>query len=222
MSAPRGRPRSFDRQQAIQQAVEVFVAKGYDGATLEDLLAAMGGIAPPSFYAAFGSKDALFAEALEWYCDNVGAPARRALERPSVRDAIEGMMRESVEVFLSNPTGTRGCLLVLGAMNSTRANKEAYDLLRTARLQGPDLIRKRIERGVRDGDLHAGVDVAAVSSFYATVLHGLAIRARDGASRAALTAAVDGAMAAWTPLTTPVAARAARRSKRPAPARATR
>jgi hypothetical protein len=122
------------------------------------------------------------------------------------------MLRASVEGFLANPAGTRGCLLVQGAMNVTRANQAAHDRLREARLEGPDLIRKRIERGVREGELPGSVDARAVASFYTTVLHGLAIRARDGASRAALTAAVDGAMAAWAPLTSATVAGTARRS----------
>ena len=177
------------------------MARGYDGATLEDLLAAMGGIAPPSFYAAFGSKEDLFAEALEYYCATFGEPARQALAGPTVREAIEGMLRQSVKVFLANPAGTRGCLLVMAAMNTTKGNKAAHEKLRTARLQAPEVIRMRIDRAVREGELAAGVNTGALTNFFATVLHGLAIRARDGASRAALNAAVDGAMAAWGPLT---------------------
>jgi AcrR family transcriptional regulator len=214
MAGTRGRPRTFDRQQALQRAVEVFQAKGYDGATLEDLLTAMGGIAPPSFYAAFGSKDALFGEALEWYCEHAGGPSRQALERPGVRGAIEGMLRCSVNMFVSDHAGSRGCLLVPGAMNTTRGNKAANDRLRDARAQAPVVIRKRLDRAIRDGELPAGVDAAAVTAFYATFLNGLAIRARDGASRAALGAAVDGAMAAWPALTGgAVAPKAPRTSK---------
>jgi AcrR family transcriptional regulator len=58
--AKRGRPRVFDREQALSAAMEVFWDKGYEGASLDDLQAAMGGISPPSFYSAFGSKEALF------------------------------------------------------------------------------------------------------------------------------------------------------------------
>ena len=210
MAGTRGRPRTFDRQHALERAVAVFMQKGFDGATLEDLLGAMGGIAPPSFYAAFGSKDALFAEVLAWYCEHVGGRSRQALAQPGIRNAIEGMLRESVNTFLANHDGMRGCLLMSGAMAATRTNKDASDRVRAARLQAPDVIRKRFERAVREGELAAGADLGALTSFYATVLQGLALRARDGASRAALTAAVDGAMAAWAPLTRTAAVPAAR------------
>jgi AcrR family transcriptional regulator len=208
--ATRGRPRSFDREQALQRAVDVFLARGYDGATLEDLTTAMGGIAPPSFYAAFGSKDKLFQEAVERYRMTVGQRGQRALEGPDVRAAIEGLLRESVAVF-SDPEGARGCLLILGAINATRANSEAYEYLRKVRLQIPEAIRMRLRQGVAAGQLPRGLDVDAVASFYTTVLNGLAIRARDGASVASLSAAVDGAMAAWPTLTAAPSARTAAR-----------
>jgi AcrR family transcriptional regulator len=198
--AARGRPRTFDRDQALQRALDVFLARGYDGATLEDLLTAMGGIAPPSFYAAFGSKERLFREVVELYRTTTGRRSQQALEGPKVRDAIEGMLRESTEVFCER-NGPGGCLVMLGAMNCTRANKDAHDLLRAIRQQLPELIRKRLERAVVERELPAGLDLAAIASFYTTILNGLAIRARDGASRAALLAAVDAAMAAWKPLT---------------------
>jgi AcrR family transcriptional regulator len=72
--AKRGRPAGFDRAYALERAMEVFWARGYEGATLEDLQAAMGGISPPSFYHAFGSKEALFKEAVDLYVATIGGP----------------------------------------------------------------------------------------------------------------------------------------------------
>ena len=92
--ATRGRPRNFDREQALRSAIDVFWARGYDGATLEELQAAMGGIAPPSFYAAFGSKDRLFREAVELYRATMARACSRALEAPTAREAIGGLLRE--------------------------------------------------------------------------------------------------------------------------------
>ena len=65
--AKRGRPAGFDRAEALRHAMELFWARGYEGATLGDLQAAMGGISPPSFYHAFGSKEELFKEVAELY-----------------------------------------------------------------------------------------------------------------------------------------------------------
>ena len=91
--AARGRPRTFDREQALRSAMEVFWARGYDGTTLEDLQAAMGGIAPPSFYAAFGSKDELFREVVELYRATMGERIFGPLDGPTARAGIEGLLR---------------------------------------------------------------------------------------------------------------------------------
>ena len=200
MAKPRGRPRGFDRQDALRRAIGVFIAHGYDGATLEDLQDAMGGISPPSFYAAFGSKEQLFREAADLYRATAGSKVNAALDAPRARDAIAGMLRAAAATFC-DPDGAGGCLIVLGAINATRGNKEAYEHVRAMRIQTPDIIRARLERAAAEGELSPDLDFAGIASFYATVLHGLAIRARDGASRASMTAAVDGAMAAWKSLT---------------------
>lgn len=193
----RGRPRSFDREEALQRAMELFWKVGYEGATLTDLQAAMGGIAAPSFYAAFGSKEAVFREAVALYHQTVGTTVLGALtEAPTARASIEAMLRAAVEA-LCRPGKPRGCLLVLGAVNCAREHRDVQDHLRDLRLLRQKYIRRRLARGVAEGDLPRGRDLAALASFYATVLDGLALQARDGASLKALRATVRCAMAAW-------------------------
>jgi AcrR family transcriptional regulator len=181
--------------------MEAFCARGYEGTTLEDLLAAMGGISPPSFYNAFGSKEALFKEAVDLYAATVGGPAVRALEEArTARAALEAMLRRTAEA-LSRPGKPHGCLLVRGATNCAPANRGAQEYVLALRQQAPEVIRRRLDRAVAEGEMMPDLDTAAIAAFYATVMHGLGIRAGDGAPRAALMAAVDGAMAAWEPLT---------------------
>jgi AcrR family transcriptional regulator len=199
-TATRGRPRSFDREQALQRAMELFMARGYDGASLEDLLRVMGRISPPSFYAAFGSKDALFREVVSLYRQTYGECVIQAIDAPAVRDAIEGMMRAGVDLFVSNRMAP-GCLLVLGAVHATRTSKDAHDLLSAARAEGCEMIRKRLLRAVDEGELPKGLPIADIAGFYATFMQGLAVRARDDATRASMLAWVDAAMAAWPALT---------------------
>lgn len=209
--AVRGRPRSFDREEALRSALDVFSERGYDATTLQDLQAAMGGITPPSFYAAFGSKEQLFREAVELYRTTHGERPLRALEgEPTARAGIEAMLREAVSIFAA-PGSARGCLVILAGMNCTNPDVQAH--LLAMRAQIPEMIRKRFERAVRDGDLPAGLDTAGMASFYATVIHGIAARARDGASRKALSAVVDGALAAWDGLTASPARRARERRR---------
>lgn len=211
--ARRGRPATFDRAQALDRALELFWARGYEGTTLEGLQDAMGGISPPSFYNAFGSKEALFQEAVKLYLARVGEPSVSALQNAATaRDGIEAMLRLVAE-SISRPGKPHGCLLVLGAMNCAPANKGPQDALRAIRQRAPRVIRQRLERGVADGDLPKDLDTAAVAAFYATIVHGLGVRAGDGASRAALMAAVDGAMAAWETLMTSSSASSASRRK---------
>jgi AcrR family transcriptional regulator len=210
MAAKRGRPRSFDRGEALRCAMELFWARGYEGSTLEDLQAAMGGISPPSFYNAFGSKEALFREATELYVETIGEPAIHALqERKTAREAVEAMLRLTAEA-ISRRGKPHGCLLVLGAMNCSPSNKASQEYLLTIRQRAPEVIRQRLDRSVAQGELPAELDTNAVAAFYAALVHGLGVRAGDGASRAELTAAVDGAMAAWEALVAPPKARARR------------
>jgi len=198
--AVRGRPRSFDRDLAVKAAMELFITKGYDGVSLEDLQKVMGDISPPSFYAAFGSKDALFREVVTLYRQTMGESVMRALEESPVRAGIEGMMRTAVDLFRSNEAAP-GCLIVLGAVNSTRTSKAAHDLLSEARGEGNEMIRRRLVRAVDEGELSKGLPLADIAGFYTTFMQGLAVRARDGATKAAMLSAVNGAMAAWPALT---------------------
>jgi AcrR family transcriptional regulator len=181
----------------------VFWERGYEGASLEELQSAMGAISPPSFYAAFGSKEGLFFEAVDLYVETFGHRPMQALEAsPTARAGVEAMLRESVEIMTGRNTPL-GCLMFLGAINCAPANKSVQDHMRTYRVEAPDLIRKRLERGVAEGDVPKGVDLEPLVSLYASIAHGVPVRARDGASREELLAGVAAAMAAWDSLIGP-------------------
>ena len=190
----------FDREQALKDAMEVFWTRGYDGASLEDLQKAMGGISPPSFYAAFGSKEALFREVVTRYRTSMGERVLKALMAPMVRDGIEGMMRAAIETFLENPKAP-GCVIVLSAINNTRTSQEVHAFLRNMRCEGNEMIKARLAEAVKAGELPSGLKLDEIADFYTTFMHGLAIRARDGATKAQMIAAANGAMAAWPELT---------------------
>ena len=141
-----GRPRGFDRAEALKQAMDVIWALGYEGATLTGLQEAMGGITAPSFYAAFGSKEELFREAVELYSKTLGIPMMRVLaDGPIARASIEGLLQAAVEAFC-RPGKPRGCMLVLAAMNSTPANKTVHDHLQRLRERRQKLIQQRLQR----------------------------------------------------------------------------
>ncbi|MBT2116580.1 TetR/AcrR family transcriptional regulator [Dyella sp. LX-66] len=193
----RGRPRKFDRDQVLRLAMEVFLDRGYDGASVGDLTTAMG-INAPSLYAAFGCKEALFREALDLYVTSAGPRTRDELHKRDVtaREAIQAMLREAARRFGEG----RGCLVVLGATHRTTENEAVFHDLAERRNETQSLIRRRLKQGVADGDVSSSVDISTVAAFYATVLNGLSLQARDGASRKQLMGVVDCAMKAWVGL----------------------
>lgn len=172
----------------------MFWAKGYQGAQISDLTAAMG-INPPSFYAAFGSKAAVFQEVVDRYVSTVGASPMQALEAAEPLAAtIRLMLERSVGVALQSPSG--GCLLVLGAVDCLPEHQQAQYRLKAARRATAVLVRKRLQRAVQDGELPADADVKTLAAFYCGLMQAISFQARDGASRRALESLIAPALAA--------------------------
>jgi AcrR family transcriptional regulator len=192
----KGRPRSFDRDEALRRAMELFWAKGFEGASLAELTQAMQ-INPPSLYAAFGSKEALFREAVAAYSKTVGGRIWSAFEAaPSAREAIAQLLRSSSEI-MAQPGTPAGCMITLGALRKCDMNASVCDELRDRRHAATTALRQRLERAVAEGELPKTIDCDAMAEFYSAVQHGMSIKANDGASRETLLAIADGAMAAW-------------------------
>lgn len=190
----RGRPRSFDRDAALAKAMYVFWAKGYEASQLTDLLAAMG-INPPSFYAAFGSKEALYREAVDLYLATTGAGSMKVLaETPNVRTAIEAMLLTSLDTALASPS-SGGCMVSLGLLNCQEQNAPLRDHLCELRRSTTQLIRQRLERGVADGELAADTDAERLATYFGTIIQGISLQAQDGAGRETLLGIVKTAMA---------------------------
>ncbi|MFC4857720.1 TetR/AcrR family transcriptional regulator [Actinophytocola glycyrrhizae] len=198
--AGRGRPRTFDRAAALRDAMTVFWEHGYDGAAMADLTRAMG-INSPSLYAAFGSKEELFREAVALYEQTEGAAAMAALTAgPTARAAIVGALRANAVAY-TEPDNPRGCMIVLAATTYTDRSQAVRDHLAERRRGMEGLFRARVERGIAEGDVPAGADAAGVAAFYNAVMQGMSVQARDGASRATLVAVAERADAAWDVVT---------------------
>lgn len=172
--------------------MQLFWAKGYEATQLADLTAALS-IAPPSFYAAFGSKEAIFREALALYAATEGARSMAVLdEAPRARAAMRAMLMASVDTALAGPSA--GCMVSLGLINASDRSQALQEDLRGLRQQTLDMVRARLERAAREWDMRPGADPARLAEFFVTVMHGLSLRARDGAGRDELTGIVDTAM----------------------------
>lgn len=197
--AERGRPRTFDRAAALQKAMLLFWEKGFQGASMSELTAAMG-INAPSLYACFGSKEALYRESMALYESGDGAKLAAAIAAaPTVREAIEIYLMRSAALF-SRPGKPAGCMVVLSVVHAAGTSEEAGRALRDARTEMQGVLEARLRGAIASGELPAG-NPAAIAAFYCTVQQGMSIRARDGASRAELEAVAQGAMAAWAGLT---------------------
>jgi AcrR family transcriptional regulator len=197
--AERGRPRGFDRDLALAKAMEVFWARGYEGASMADLTAAMG-ISSPSLYAAFGCKEALFREALRLYAatesDGIWGGVETA---PTARAGFESFLYATAQVF-TRPGKPTGCLVVLSGLNASELNQTVREELVRGRAGMADGLEARLKRGQRDGDVPAGADTRAIAAYFATVQQGMSIQARDGATRATLEAIARVALSGWASL----------------------
>ncbi|MGW0629000.1 TetR/AcrR family transcriptional regulator [Streptomyces sp. NPDC002758] len=192
--ARRGRPRSFDRETALEKAVRAFWEHGYEATSVSDLTRIMG-IGAPSLYAAFSDKRSLFEEAVRVYDGTYGAFPQRALkEEPTARAAVERLLREAATEF-TDPGRPHGCLVIHAATNC--ATPEIENSLRRRRNADIAAIESRIAGDVACGALPPGTDAAALARHVGAVFQGMSQQARDGASRAELEAVAEITMAIW-------------------------
>jgi AcrR family transcriptional regulator len=191
---PRGRPRSFDRETALEKAVLAFWERGYEATSVSDLTRVMG-IGAPSLYAAFGDKRALFEEVVRAYGVRYGSFGDRALaEEPTARAAVERLLREAAAQY-TDPGRPRGCLVLHAATNCT--TPEVEESLRERRNADIVGFERRIRADIAAGELPADTDAAALARHTGAVVQGMSQQARDGASREELEALAEIAMAIW-------------------------
>lgn len=191
-----GRPREFDRDAALAKARDLFWARGYEGVSMADLVAELD-LASARIYAAFGSKQALFREAVGQYQANEGGFARRALEEaPSARAAVERILMDAIELYTRDSNAPKGCMIVSAAVNFASENRAVRDLLADHRRAQTAALIARFQQAVSEGELEPDADAEALGDFVALALHGLSVQARDGVSRERLRATIPMVMAA--------------------------
>ncbi|AXA74730.1 TetR family transcriptional regulator [Achromobacter insolitus] len=191
-----GRPREFDRDAALLAAMRTFWTQGYEGTSIQDLVAAMG-VNKPSLYSTFGCKEEIFREAVELYDRLEGRATSQSLAKAgTAREAVETMLRANARAYVVEE-GPRGCMIVLSSLLGAPENESVRAFLAENRLNGETMLRDRLAQGIAAGDLDSSADVGQLAAFYTTVLEGLSIQARDGASVDKLNMIIDAAMLAW-------------------------
>jgi AcrR family transcriptional regulator len=189
---PRGRPRKFNTEKALDAALLLFWRHGYEGTSLAALTKAMG-VNVPSLYAAFGNKEMLFKKVLNRYLQNPASYLPKALEQPTARRAVEKLFRGAIDMVM-NPRHPDGCLLVQGALASGPAAASVRKELSLCRKAAEAAVRRRLECAIAEGDLPANVNAAKLARYILTVLWGLSVQAAGGATRAQLKQVVQLAM----------------------------
>jgi len=192
-AAQPGRPRAFDPDVALDRAMHVFWAKGYEGASLSNLTRAMR-INRPSLYAAFGNKQQLFGKVLDRYMDGPVAYFGKALAAPKARDAVKEIFFGTARMA-DDPRIPTGCLMVQGALacGDTSVRKEVAERRAAAEVA----LRRRLQRAKREGDLPQSANPAELAGYVMTVVRGMAVQSAGGASRDQLRRVAQVALRAW-------------------------
>lgn len=191
-----GRPRAFDRDQALDIALDLFWRQGFEGTSTAQLTQAMG-ISQPSLYAAFGSKEALFREILALYEERYSSFMLDGLARKvPAREALLSVLLSAAQQF-ADTRHALGCMVASGGLEGGAGSAHVFHLLADMRLKAQAAIQQRLEQAQRDGDLSSKASATSLAAYFALVIQGMSVQARDGASPALLQTVAELAMAAW-------------------------
>lgn len=198
MPGERGRPRTFDVDAALDKAVEVFWKYGFQDASMQELTRAMG-LSKPSLYAAFGDKEALYLKALQRYVSLLVVRHGGALnDEPDGRRAISGFLKSMASMF-ADPALPGGCFVVNGSADCGGSSMPpaVETALRGATQASEGLLRERLERARRDGQLAANARPAELASLFMSIIAGMGVMAKSGADVNKLNTVIDSVMLAW-------------------------
>ena len=192
----RGRPRTFDEEHALDAALAIFWRNGYQGASLAELTHAMG-ISKPSLYSAFGNKEKLYLSALERYGEQqLIKHAERLAAEPDLKSAMRAFLR-SVATMLTSPELPGGCMVVTSAVAcdtaalpqsvvaaiGTTVNQSAF---------GP--LKDRLQKELQRRNLPVDTPVEQLADFFTTIMTGMAVMAKVGATQERLFDTIEHAL----------------------------
>jgi AcrR family transcriptional regulator len=191
----RGRPPEFDHEEALEKALQVFWAHGYEGASMAELTEAMG-INRPSIYAAFGNKEALFRKALGKYVSGPVAYVAEALKEPTARRVVEVLLTKSAEL-LAGQDNPRGCMIVQGALTCGQGAEPIHGELVAYRNGYERALRLRFEQAQAEADLPRALNPSDLAKYVATIHQGMSVQASSGTTKEELLAVVRLVMSNW-------------------------
>lgn len=191
-----GRPRLFNREAALEIALDYFWRQGFEGTSTTQLTTAMG-ISQPSLYAAFGSKEQLYREAVCLYVQRHGQVLGSAFSaNTSAKDAIAQALLAAARQF-SDPTHARGCMVASAGLQGGKDHAVLFGEMAGLRLDGQRTLHARLNQATHDGELPVGTPTEQLAAYFAMVIQGMAVQAIDGAGTETLEAIATLAMTAW-------------------------
>lgn len=198
-AATRGRPRSFDRNDALAKATVEFWKHGFEPTSISELTEAIG-ISAPSLYAAFGDKRALFREVIDFYTARIGNFTKHALtEEPTARSAVERILTEAAVEYTVDGR-PRGCMILTADANCQDTSTEVVTWLRQLRQANLEEFESRIQADFDSGVLPPdGPDAHTLAQLTGAAMRGMSQLARDGASQEDLLSVAKAVMRAWPP-----------------------
>jgi AcrR family transcriptional regulator len=191
----RGRPRIFDMDDALEKALQVFWKKGYEGASIAELTAALG-INKPSLYAAFGNKEELFKKVLTRYASGPVAFVREVVNEPTARKVAASFLEKAAEA-LTNVNNPKGCLIVQGALSCGEETEGIRNMLIMYRNGYESLLAERFEKAKAEGDLPHLVIAKNLAKYLAVLHQGMSVQASSGATKQELLDIAKLALNAW-------------------------
>jgi len=194
----RGRPREFNTEDALDRVLAVFWRDGFDAASMQDLADAVG-VSKPSLYAAYGNKESLYLAALERYATTFGTERMERLHaEPDVKRAVHEFLMSLVDAYTCTE-GPTGCMIVASTSNchASHVPSAVQCAISTALRGTADAMERRFRRAVNETQLPLDPEPRVLAAYVSTVMSGLSVQARGGASADALRQVVCTAMRAW-------------------------
>ncbi len=191
----RGRPRVFDMDEALDMALKIFWARGYEGASIAELTETIG-VSKPSLYAAFGNKEELFYKALMRYASGPVAFVNDVLKEPTARKVAESFLLRAAE-FLTDPQHPKGCMIVQGALSSGESAELVRNTLINFRKSYEKKLEDRFTKAIVDGDLSSDANPKSLAKYLATLHQGMSVQATSGATKDELLDIANIALKVW-------------------------
>lgn len=191
----RGRPRGFDKDEALEKAMKLFWTRGYDGTSMAEIIETLG-INKPSLYAAFGNKEELFHKALLKYASGPVAFVNEVTKEPTARKVAESFLVKAAD-FLTNSQYPKGCMIVQAALSASESADLVRNVLIKYRASYEEVLAGRFVKAQIDGDLSKGANPKDLAKFLATLHQGMSVQATSGATNDELLGIANIALNAW-------------------------